>query len=70
MTSPGTTETSRSRPDCPFIGVKRSTRLRARNDAIDPFRTSDGNASAGLRARDLALEIGQEQSHCWHKLNG
>src|SRR6266700_2515220 len=37
---------------------------------IDPFRTSDGNASPGLRARDLAPETDQEQSHCGGKLNG
>jgi hypothetical protein len=34
------------------------------------LRTSDGNASPGLRVRDLAPETGQGQSHCRRKLNG
>jgi hypothetical protein len=35
---------------------------------LDPFRTSDGNASPGLRARELAPESAQGQSHCRRKL--
>jgi ABC-type uncharacterized transport system substrate-binding protein len=60
----------RGRAACPLIGVKRSRRLCARNDAVDPFRTSDGNASPGSRARDLAREAGEGQGHCRRKLNG
>jgi hypothetical protein len=36
---PGTSRTSRSPLDIPLIGVKRSCRFRARNDANDPRRS-------------------------------
>src|SRR6266852_6342016 len=54
---------------CP-VRLRRQSSLRGRSGhaaegpSPDPFRTSDGNASPGLRACDLAPETGRGQSHC------
>jgi hypothetical protein len=54
----------------PLAAAKRTYRDGALRTGFDPFRTSDGNASPGLRARDLVPETDQGLSHCRGKLNG
>src|SRR6266700_3250319 len=54
----------------PLSGGKRTHCGHVATADFDPFRTSDGNASTRLRARDLAPETGQGQYHCRRKLNG
>jgi hypothetical protein len=57
-------------PSRRLSGVKRTCPEASGWAGDDPFRTSDGNASPGLRARDLVPETDQGQSHCRGKLNG
>src|SRR6266568_166213 len=59
MSRHGTTQTSRYGPARPFIGAKRSRRLRARNDAIDPTPTSAvaPNNAPGSHSRPSQSDI-------------
>jgi hypothetical protein len=57
-------------PESLLAEVLRKRRCVVSDRGPCPFQTSDGNASPGLRVRDLAPETGLGQNHCRGKLNG